>query len=160
MRRLLFLIWCRRFRGRTEGMAAVEFAIMGAVLCLFIGGIIDFGHAWYMKQVVTNASREGARYGIAFKNSTSPGSMDRIKPNALSPSISSYVINTYLAKSSVPSSANPTVTVAGTGYTSGVKGDPLEVTVTATKNWWIVASFIPSMSSSTNFSSSTVMQLE
>jgi hypothetical protein len=117
---------------------------------------MDFGHAWYIKQVVTNASREGARYGVMFRQDATA---TQIKPSALSPSISSYVTN-YLAKSPLPESANPSVTAAGTGYTNGKKGDPLEVTVTATKNWWIIATFVPGMGTSITLSSTTVMQCE
>ena len=73
------LLCCRRFHRRTEGMAAVEFAILGSVFLLFLGGIMDLGHAWYMKQVVTNASREGARYGVTFRVDSHA---TRIKPNA------------------------------------------------------------------------------
>ena len=44
----------------TKGAVLVEFAVASLVFCLIITGIIDMGHAFYMKQVVTNASREGA----------------------------------------------------------------------------------------------------
>jgi len=71
-----------------KGAVAVEFAMLAPLLLLIIGGIIDFGHAYYIKQVVTNASREGARYGVTFSvNATAT----RIPPSSLSPTISSYV---------------------------------------------------------------------
>ena len=47
-----------------KGVAAVEFAIILPVLLLIIFGIIEFGLLLYDKQVITNASREGARVGI------------------------------------------------------------------------------------------------
>ncbi len=34
---------------------------------LLVAGVIDFGYAYYMKQTITNASREGARYGITYR---------------------------------------------------------------------------------------------
>ena len=49
-----------RFLGRTKGAVAVEFAVIGTVFLILIAGVFDFGHAWYMKQAITNASREGA----------------------------------------------------------------------------------------------------
>ena len=73
---------CRLFQRRTQGIAAVEFALLGTLLLFIFAGIIDFGHAWYLKQMITNASREGARYGVAYKvDSTAT----RVKPNALNP---------------------------------------------------------------------------
>jgi Flp pilus assembly protein TadG len=47
-----------------KGVAAVEFAIVLPFLVLLVFGTIDFGVMFYNKQVLTNASREGARAGI------------------------------------------------------------------------------------------------
>ncbi len=51
----------------SEGAATVEFALCLIPLLLVIAGIIDFGDAFYTKQVVTNASRAGARYGVRYQ---------------------------------------------------------------------------------------------
>ena len=55
-----------------KGAAAVEFAIVAPLLVLLFMGICEFGLLWYNSQVIINASREGARAGIArgadFKN--------------------------------------------------------------------------------------------
>ena len=47
-----------------KGAAVVEFAIVVPLLLLFFFGIIEFSLLMYNKQVLTNASREGTRYGI------------------------------------------------------------------------------------------------
>lgn len=47
-----------------KGVAAVELALILPILLLIIFGIIEFGLLMYNKQVLTNASREGARAGI------------------------------------------------------------------------------------------------
>jgi len=47
-----------------KGAAIVEFAIVLPLLILFAFGICEFGLMWYNTQVITNASREGARAGI------------------------------------------------------------------------------------------------
>ena len=47
-----------------KGVAAVEFAIVLPFLVLLVFGTIEFGVLFYNKQVITNASREGARVGI------------------------------------------------------------------------------------------------
>ena len=138
-----------RFLGRTKGAVAVEFAIIGTLFLLLVAGVVDFGHACYMKQAITNASREGARYGITY---TTNSSGVRIAPNALNPTIANAILNTstqnggsgkpgYGLKSLLPSDANPSVTLGGAGYTTGTKGSAIEVTVTATKTWFMVVGF-------------------
>ena len=141
---------------RTEGSAGVEFALIGSCLILFLAGIIDLGHAYYMKQVVTNASREGARYGVMYKQNASGV---RIAPNALSPTIASYVSTTYLAHTLLPADASPSVTPGGTGYSSIAKGAPLQVAVSATKKWFML-SMVPGMGTQKIITATTVMQLE
>jgi len=48
----------------NKGVAAVEFAICLPILILLLFGLIEFGLLFYNQQVITNASREGARAGI------------------------------------------------------------------------------------------------
>jgi len=49
-----------------KGVAAVEFAIVLPLFIVLIFGIIEFGIIMYNKAILTNASREGARFGILF----------------------------------------------------------------------------------------------
>lgn len=51
-----------------RGAAAVEFAIVVPLLALILFGTIDFALLFYNKQVLTNASREGARAAIVADN--------------------------------------------------------------------------------------------
>ena len=146
---------------RTErGSVAVEFAILVPIFLMLVFGIVDFGHAWYMTQMVTNASREGARYGVRYCGSTA---------NALNPSISSYVLNTSaengnkggLGLKNQLQGDNPTVpTPTGPGYTNATPGNPLYVTVTATKTWWVVNKFVPGMGPTQTVASTTCMAVE
>ncbi len=53
-----------------KGAAAVEFAIVLPLLALILFGTIDFALLFYNKQVLTNASREGARSAIVTDNQT------------------------------------------------------------------------------------------
>jgi Flp pilus assembly protein TadG len=53
----------RHFRGR-RGQALAEFALILPVLFLLIAGIIELGRGWNIKQAVTDAAREGARYTV------------------------------------------------------------------------------------------------
>jgi len=55
-----------------RGAAAVEFAIVVPLLALILFGTIDFALLFYNKQVLTNASREGARSAIVASNWNDP----------------------------------------------------------------------------------------
>lgn len=145
------------FLGQTKGAVAVELAIVGTLFILLFAGVLDFGHAWYMKQVITNASREGARYGITYRTNTSGL---RIAPSALDPTIQTYILTKYTANAVLPSDANPIITVEGDGYTTGAKGSGLEVTVAATKTWFMVSKFVPGMEEQETLSAKTVMLCE
>ena len=49
---------------RERGQALAEFALVLPLILFFIAGIIEFGRAWNIKQAVTDAAREGARYAV------------------------------------------------------------------------------------------------
>jgi Flp pilus assembly protein TadG len=51
-------------RSRERGQALAEFALVLPLVVLFIAGIVEMGRAWNIKQVVTDAAREGARYTV------------------------------------------------------------------------------------------------
>lgn len=61
---------------KERGAAAVEMAIVLPLLLLVIGGLVDFGRAFYLNAVITNASREGARM-LAMSYSV-PEANDRV----------------------------------------------------------------------------------
>lgn len=54
----------RRLRGDDSGQALAEFALIMPVLFLLIAGILGFGRAWNLQQVVVDAAREGARAAV------------------------------------------------------------------------------------------------
>jgi len=155
-----------------HGGVAVEFAIIFPILVLLVFSIVDFGHAWYMRHVMSDASREGARYGTRYQ--TAPGNTtQRLLPTALSPSISDYILKTaaqnggsrgWGLKSLLPADANPTASPTGAAATetSGTKlaGEDLTVTVNATKTWFVLGSIMPGFGSSTNLTVSTTMKCE
>jgi Flp pilus assembly protein TadG len=128
-----------KFKGHKDsGVAAVELAILLPVFALLIFGILEFGHAWYIKQTITSASREGARYGIVYRTVTgSDGVIRRADPlTEITPSIAG-VIDTYLSQF-LPAGSwtvpTPTLTT-GTGTSIPEAGNELTVTVTTTKTW-------------------------
>jgi len=145
----------RTFHRRQEGAVTVEFAILCVVFLLLVFGLADLCHGWYMKQVITNASREGARYGTRYQTD---GGGNQVVPGALSPSIASFVQSNYAQL--LPPNANMTVNVSGQGVTTGSAGDNVVVTVNATKIWFFLSNLVPNLGSSLNLSSTTVMTCE
>ena len=65
---------CRKDR---RGAAAVEFAIIAPVFFLLILGMIEIGRGVMVQQIITNASREGARLAV-LPGTTSQEVVDRI----------------------------------------------------------------------------------
>lgn len=53
-------------RKKHRGQSVVELALILPVLLLIVLGLIEFGRAFFLYTVVSNAAREGARYGIVF----------------------------------------------------------------------------------------------
>jgi len=159
------------FVRQTKGAAAVELALIGTLFLLLIAGAVDFGHAWYMKQIITNGSREGARYGITYQTGTDGV---RKHPEDFTPTIENFVRKTpaqnggstkpgYGLDSFLPSDAAPTVTcptATSPGYSTGTKGAAIEVKVTAVKHWFLVSAFIPGFGSTVTLTASTVMRCE
>ena len=77
-----------------KGVAAVEFAIVISLMVMFFAGIIEFGVLFYNKQVIANASREGARAGvIAF----SAGGKYFSDDDAIKSIIANYCANHLIA---------------------------------------------------------------
>ncbi len=102
-----------------RGSSAVEFALILPLLTLLLFGIIEFGILLYNKQVITNASREGARAGIAW---ASP----RPTPSDIKSVVDGYSkshLLTFASSDPGPSTAVPNGTCSGFGQS-------LDVTVT------------------------------
>jgi Flp pilus assembly protein TadG len=115
---------CQRFGRRQEGAVSVEFALVITLLLLIVGGVIDFGHYLYLRQVATSASREGARFGVMYNN-----------PRVTAAQIQSYVQQKYGSAMGYSNGSGPTVAVTGAG---GASGTDLQVTVTGSKNWFLL----------------------
>jgi hypothetical protein len=73
----------------NKGATAVEFAIILPLLLLVIFGIIEWGLYMYNRQILTNAVREGTRYGVLMR----PGGPSRNENDAdENPKIKSEVV--------------------------------------------------------------------
>ena len=149
-----------RWGGGQEGAAAVEFALCLIPLLLIVAGIVDYGESWYMQSVLATGSREGARYATRYQ--TDPTTGARLIPNALNPTIQNYVLTAagYNLTSLLPNNAAPTVTLDGTGLTTGTTGLPVGVKVSAKKYWLFLNNLIPGLTNPQVLASKTTMACE
>ena len=54
----------RQFVQAQSGAAAIEFAILGAVLCLMVVAIVDLGMGFYSNMQVQTSAQAGAEYAV------------------------------------------------------------------------------------------------
>jgi Flp pilus assembly protein TadG len=110
-----------------KGAVAAEFALLLPVLLMILFGTIEFGMLMYGREVVTNATREGARAGI----------IQAIPP--VTPGAIEAVANNYLTGTAVnPASVDFNVPASG-----GATGTPVTVTATYSYPWLIP--YIPTL---------------
>ena len=99
-------------RSRRRGAALVEFAVIAPIFLTLVGGMIELGRAIVVVQILTNASREGAR--IAGYDTTT------------SASTVTSAVNTYLTNESI---SGATTTVSPSSLSSVADGSQVSVTV-------------------------------
>jgi Flp pilus assembly protein TadG len=100
-----------------KGTAAVEFAIILPLLVLLLFGTVEFGLLLFNQQVITNASREGARAGIVSQTPrVTDGEINTIVGNYCSTNLISFDGNN-----------TPSITTTRSGSSFS---DDLTVTVT------------------------------
>jgi Flp pilus assembly protein TadG len=78
------VVRCHRIARARLGQALVESALVFPVLMLLVLGSADLGRIFYYSIAITNAAREGARYGTYY-DPTNPGS-----PNASAANVPIY----------------------------------------------------------------------
>ena len=121
------------------GQSLIEFALILPLFVLIVAGIFDLGRAFYSSITITNAAREGARYGT-LNPDYSQGMCDTAWTEAANSGIDS-------TNSIVTLSCNNTVTcnTFGTGSAGCDHRNPITVTVTYTFNDMVLLGFfIPS----------------
>ena len=60
--------WIPTFPFRQRGTETVEFALTATLIFILLFGIIEFSLALFDRATVANASREGARVGILYRD--------------------------------------------------------------------------------------------
>lgn len=116
--------FCSRHRSES-GVAAIELAIVLPLLVLILFGIITFGTVFYNYIVITNAAREGARWGSINSDATAGNAcIDTPNPCTVAESYTNGLLINYGGATSI----TPTATVDTTG------ASPI-ITVTVTFNF-------------------------
>ena len=115
-----------------KGAAAVEFAFVLPMLLLLVFGIIEFGLLMYNQQVITNASREGARAGIVQQS-------PRLALANIDPIVQNYCASHLITFAA--GGATPVTTLGATG-TCTAFGDDLQLTVTYAYKFLVVSNII------------------
>ncbi|MGQ9687876.1 MAG: TadE/TadG family type IV pilus assembly protein [Desulfobaccales bacterium] len=134
-----------KFNGRRnqEGAGVVEFALIAPLFVMFLFGLVEFGLAMYNKAVLTNASREAARFGVVYST-----------PRKTQAEIVGKV-QEYLTKAGFTETATITVTGA-----QGTSGSPLSVTVSCPYEFQVLPNFVAGMMGTVNLTANTVMLME
>ena len=133
----------RLARGKRLGAAAVEFAVVAPLFFLLVFGMVEFGRMVMIQQVITNASREGARKAVL--------------DGATSSNVKSSVV-TYMSNGGV-TIATSNVTVNPTDPSTATAGSPVTVTVSVpfSQVSWLPS---PMFLGSRQMTASTVMRRE
>ena len=92
---------CRLCRKNRRGAAVVEFAFVAPLFVMLVFGMIEFGRVVMVQQLLTNATREGARVGVL-----NDATIDEVKSRVV----------TYLS--------NSTITVATSDVSVVYANDP------------------------------------
>lgn len=131
-----------KLRNRT-GAAVVEFALVAPIFIMLVFGIIEFGRGVLVQQVITNATREGAR--------------EAALPESTVSSVKAKVVE-FLADSSIevsPSSVSVTPNPAAVINNEQIK---VSVRVPYSSVSWIPGNFLggASLSASTKMRSERI----
>jgi hypothetical protein len=102
---------CRLYRRNRRAAAAVEFALVAPVFLMLVLGMIEYGRMVMVQQVITNASREGARAAV----------LDGATTSEVTATVTSYLTSGSISGATVTVSPNPP--------SNAEFGDPVTVSV-------------------------------
>jgi len=134
---------------REDGAALVEFALILPLLVLLIFGVIEFGLLFYNQQVITNASREGARYGIVSR-----------VPERRSVAEITQVVNDYCSSNMITFGSETPATAVNPHSLTASFGEDLTVTVTFHYDFLVLPGFVGSLIGGTDLRAETTMKYE
>ena len=114
----------KNFHNQYQGSAMVEFALILPIFLLILFGIINYSILLFDQAIITNAAREGARWGAIHTTKTSTAVCSSSAAGATDPCV---IANGY-ASSGLVSFGSATVSTSSTG--DGTSGSEVSVTVT------------------------------
>lgn len=125
------------------GAQIIEFAFVLPILLLFLLLIIDFGFIVYNKAVITNASREAARYGTVL--AATPWSTSSVAAVACNYAKNSLIgLKSGTHTSTCTGSADPSIVVSNpNGNVPPQFSDPITVVVTYSYSGFLLNSNNP-----------------
>jgi Flp pilus assembly protein TadG len=135
---------------QRRGAAAVDFAIVAPLFFLLVFGMIEFGRMVMVQQILTNASREGARKAV----------LDGSTATDVTNTVITYMSDAKITINTSNITLNPT-NPATANY-----GDPITVTVSVPFSHvsWLPApmllSFLPAGKTDITLAAATVMRRE
>jgi Flp pilus assembly protein TadG len=116
----------RRIRRDERGQATVEFALILPLLLTLVLGVIEFGRAWNLAQVATDAVRESTRRCVLADNTTYTAAWVDVD------------IRNRMAAAGVPTNAG-TVEITSTGAAAGAECEnsdqPVTITLRVPYSW-------------------------
>jgi Flp pilus assembly protein TadG len=124
-----------------RGSVVVEFALLLPLFITMIFAIIEFGSAWYSKQMLVNASREGARMGALFEG------------------VSNSEVEVFVANVLNQAGYPGAVTVTSTGA-NGSTGTLVTVSIDGNHDLPVLGSLVPGVPSTMTLNATTVMRHE
>jgi len=122
--------WLRHIP-ETDGAQLLEFALSVPFLVVFLIGVADFGEAYNLKHIITNAAREAVR--ITVSNSVTSATCSGAIPCSIAAAADAarqYMINAGLSQASCINPGSPTSSGANAWtYSCGSSGKIVTLTI-------------------------------
>ncbi len=135
----------------ARGASAVEMTLVMPLLLILLLGIIEMSVLLYDQAMITNACREGARYGILYNVDASGQYLPMTEAQIQA------VVNNYLANRLINFAPSAVSTTVSGGAASGTLRT---VNVQYTYNFLILPNFVESFTGTLTLSAQAVMRME
>jgi Flp pilus assembly protein TadG len=148
------------------GVAAIEFAIVLPVVFLLLIGIIEFSILLYDKGMITNASREGARFGIVFTDPLpryDEGNIEGVVKEYASANLINFNNdpNALTATAKHVDDDNTELDVSAANAADVIDtGEALKVVVTYNHGFLVLPNFMTGLSDAFTITAETIMRYE
>ncbi len=132
----------RLIRG-ARGSVAVEFALFLPFFLILVFGVVELGGAWFQRQMLVSASREGARLASLLNDASNSAAQVE------------QTVRNYLTQAGYPGQLN--VTTVGADGTSGTQ---VRVTVTSPYRFPVLSNLVPGEVATVTLRAVTIMRHE